>query len=1019
MPISHASIKMSNPATGLRWSSVDDDSQYFRGRYSCAGTIALVLLLASSSSSSCEAFFPMAPRGQPYCNVLRPRRHAPTASRSGMTKAASTTALGYYPDNTRDYRRRQAKKRTRYVLDDADDGSASTATVMTPRGGARGTNKGGKAKGARKQWQRSRSRHGRFGKERFTGEERLQRAEDVESRLLLALEGMKSVLNPPQPKSAGFDTCSDVASTLPSPTPEHQRRLVIQQSQPLVFPSVRECNAALAAFGDDGELLRALRLFVKMRKAASLASQAARGSFSNRGGDHRSAVPGHVFFYPPAPTLVTYSTLMSRAVQLGKAPVALRLWKLMKSQKEYFAKDSSGASSLAKSGRGTFGSAGAPIVPDVKALNILMNVHAKLSDPQSARDLLEQMLDPLGGPDVPPVSLGGAQPNVVTWNTLIDAYHLDGDLTSALDALEDMRSFSPSVLPDARTYTSLIATVARRRTARPGGGARDPDLAFTLLEEMKEEGVRPNGVTYCALIDACGRCGRSDLALKGLRMMLRQKAEEDEERRASSNFSGSGRRKYNRGKGLENEVGAWTAAIDACGRSGRVDTAVQLFRTMPKFGVKPNAITCGCLTDRLLKAGSGSGPDPTSSSSSSSTSSSASAPVWASRADKDGNEQPAPRIAETLEVLRYMKEEGIEPSEVMYTSLMSCAGRLAKMESRIGGSSNMGGDDRTAEGEEASAIAVYTELMRSLMQGGGGGGAPSSNSNANSAKNGHSMSAAGDDDDPHTLLLKVHLVFQEMTARGVSPDLACYNALLRACGRAGDVDRIRSVLKRVQSEAKKANIVGGDGNFDVGGPNDTTWREALRGAAVAGDSEAAQEFWDMARESHRDAPKKTKNLNGTEINNDVEGGQKGGRVWSPDAASFEALVEAHVRDGSSMAFGGEKRRIYGRAVDAYRQYVRNSDNSDDAMSPEDVEKVKQNPRAVLLVLRAAVSVELMSQTSGGGGGPPSSAREIAAELSALDCVREGRMQASAVAVLALDDKALKALELARSWDASS
>jgi hypothetical protein len=27
--------------------------------------------------------------------------------------------------------------------------------------------------------------------------------------------------------------------------------------------------------------------------------------------------------------------------------------------------------------------------------------------------------------------------------------------------------------------------------------------------------IRPNGMTYCALIDVCSRCRRSDLALKG------------------------------------------------------------------------------------------------------------------------------------------------------------------------------------------------------------------------------------------------------------------------------------------------------------------------------------------------------------------------------------------------------------------------------------------------------------------------------------------------------------------------
>ena len=91
-----------------------------------------------------------------------------------------------------------------------------------------------------------------------------------------------------------------------------------------------------------------------------------------------------------------------------------------------------------------------------------------------------------------------------------------------MDALAHMKS-NTNLKPDARTFTSLISTVARRDTRT--SGAKDPDLAFTFFDEMTNVyNIKPNGMTYCALIDVCGRCRRSDLALKGLRMMLREKA---------------------------------------------------------------------------------------------------------------------------------------------------------------------------------------------------------------------------------------------------------------------------------------------------------------------------------------------------------------------------------------------------------------------------------------------------------------------------------------------------------------
>ena len=92
-------------------------------------------------------------------------------------------------------------------------------------------------------------------------------------------------------------------------------------------------------------------------------------------------------------------------------------------------------------------------------------------------------------------------PNVITYNTFIKTCnHPDNnDLTGALDALE--RMLSRGVMPNEKTFSSLIAGVARN-------GSRDPDEAFRLFDEMKSLRIRPNAITYCALIDVCKRCYR-------------------------------------------------------------------------------------------------------------------------------------------------------------------------------------------------------------------------------------------------------------------------------------------------------------------------------------------------------------------------------------------------------------------------------------------------------------------------------------------------------------------------------
>jgi len=260
-------------------------------------------------------------------------------------------------------------------------------------------------------------------------------------------------------------------------------------------------------------------------------------------------------------------------------------------------------------------------------------------------------------------------------------------------------------------------------------------MAFALLNRMREGGCTPNGMTYCALIDVCSRCRRNDLALNGLRIMLKQKS----------------KARLKRQQALFYEVGAWTSAINCCGRTGRMDTAIRLFRYMQKVGVKPNAVTCGCLSDCLLKE---------------------------------------MRIQDTLEVMQYMNKEGLAPSKVMYTSLMDIALRLAEKENRR--KIQKGGLelqiintlDEPSKGipldsdnsSTSEAIKLYTELMRFLTQ-----------------------------DVDNDMLLKVSLVFQEMKNAGVKPDVACYNSLLRACALSGDIEKTKDVIKRMNAEAIEPN----------------------------------------------------------------------------------------------------------------------------------------------------------------------------------------------------------------------
>jgi len=464
--------------------------------------------------------------------------------------------------------------------------------------------------------------------------------------------------------------------------------------------------------------------------------------------------------------------------------------------------------------------------------------------------LLQQMISGQGK-DVP-----GMTPNLVTFNTLLDACFKAGELDVALSVKEQLEA--TGLFPDTRTYTTLIATVARKKTS--ASGANDPTLAFSLLEEMQNREIRPNGMTYSALIDVCGRCRRNDLALKGLRLMMDQKAKE-----VKLLDLPAGNRHT-----LPAEVGAWTAAINACGKTGRIDAALKLFYTMPNYGVEPNTVTCGCLADCLLKQG---------------------------------------QTAESLKVLRYMKKNRIAPSEVMYTSLMTSASRLAQFENskqRIENPTSQKRETNVFPVDDSgvtSAVEVYTELMTSLMQ----------------------LPRKAESVDSTNELYRVSLVFQEMKAAGVKPDLACYNALLKSCASAGDVDRASEILEQIRNSGDMA-------------PNDKTWREMIRAAGKANRIDVALSTWKVA----------ISELNETEAMSSSEP--------KLSAQSAVALLEALIQGSSDVDLDRHTQlRLYQLVAKVCEAII--SGSSYLGMNFVDRQSVLDNPAAMVIFLQALVALE--------------------------------------------------------------
>jgi pentatricopeptide repeat protein len=306
-----------------------------------------------------------------------------------------------------------------------------------------------------------------------------------------------------------------------------------------------------------------------------------------------------------------------------------------------------------------------------------------------------------------------------------------------------------------------------------------------------------------------------------------------------------------------------------------------------------------------------------------------------------------------------MKKHRIAPSEVMYTSLITSAGRLAQFENEQQHIRTLAApmeEDRSFPVDESGAtkaIEMYTELIMSLAE------KPGAKSRTNKYTGVRDKMNGKEDSNE---LLKVFLVFQEMKTVGAHPDLACYNALLKTCAIAGDVERAQEVLRQIQD----------DGDID---PNDTTWRHMMIAAGKSARSDVAISTWKAAL------------LHGSQHDDDSST-----HKWRPSVDSLGAFVAALLHSASDLDEQDKHSRVglYRLVVNMYKDIWSASKNALD-VHRVNREKVLQNPWIMLMFLQATVSLEkeLRSEKNMPQSGYTKELRGLAASMVASPCFRNG------------------------------
>ncbi|CAF2100691.1 unnamed protein product [Brassica napus] len=233
-----------------------------------------------------------------------------------------------------------------------------------------------------------------------------------------------------------------------------------------------------------------------------------------------------------------------------------------------------------------------PAVGDtVQVYNAMMGVYSRSGKFTKAQEMLDEMRK------------RGCVPDLISFNTLINARVKSGGLTPnlAVELLDMVRN--SGLRPDAITYNTLLSACSR-----------DSNLegAVKVFEDMEAHRCQPDLWTYNAMISVYGRCGLAakaeslfaELELKGYfpdavtyNSLLYAFARERNTEKVKEVYEAMQKMGFGKDEMTYNTI------IHMYGKQGQLDLALKLYKDMKGLsGRSPDAITYTVLIDSLGKA---------------------------------------------------------------------------------------------------------------------------------------------------------------------------------------------------------------------------------------------------------------------------------------------------------------------------------------------------------------------------------------------------------------------------------
>jgi len=177
-------------------------------------------------------------------------------------------------------------------------------------------------------------------------------------------------------------------------------------------------------------------------------------------------------------------------------------------------------------------------------------------------DRVPALLDDMKAADPP------AEPDIVTYSTLVKGFCNCGALDRAMEILKEMQS-DGKFQPDEVMFNSLLDGCAKEHR---------PTEAMKLLDDMKAAGVKPSNYTLSMLVKLMGRCRRLNQAFSIVEEISTQ-------------------------YGVKVNIQVYTCLIQACFNNRQASKAVTLYDKIIGEGLLPDEMTYSALVQGCLRGG--------------------------------------------------------------------------------------------------------------------------------------------------------------------------------------------------------------------------------------------------------------------------------------------------------------------------------------------------------------------------------------------------------------------------------